>query len=1722
MPDSASDLNADTISTTKILGGVERVHIGESVKTRILAPSVLLWAAVLLIGFTVPAHAQTPPTAADATVTTKEDEAYAFTVADFGFSDTDVGDTLSHVKIISLPGEGEGTLSLNGTAIDVGTPPQVTATELRADKLIYTPPANENGPAFTSFKFKVSDGSEDSASEYTMTMDVQPEVTGSPAVYYEENGTDSVATYTVNGSATWSLKETGDYGYLEIGSATGMLSFDADSFPNGPDFETPVDLGSNNTYAVRVLATVTDGGASVTGELAVIVTVTDMNEYTVSFGSAIYTAKENGTAATVAVTLSAATDRDLTIPLTANPESGDFTAPDAVVFQMGQQDATITVTATEDPDGNDETVTLGFGGLPTGVTAGSPDMTTVTLDDDDEPGVTVSLSSVTVREGGSANYTVKLDTEPTDSVTITVMRRETGIDTDLTADPDTLIFRDSNWNTSQTVTISAAEDDDGEAGVTVFIHAVTSSDTIYKGISAGSVTATEADNDKPGVTISPTSVTVPEGGSASYTVQLDTPPTFDVTVYVVLGPASDPDAKVTVSPDSLVFTDSDWNVPQTVTIFAAEDADSSDVRVTVRHGLAGNDEEYNDDNDEITVAEVTVTEADNDRNYAPAPVDDAAVADEDTDVVIRVLDNDTDANGDDLIVSAVGTPSRGTVAITDGGTTVTYSPYADYDGRDAFEYTVSDGWLTAMATVTVTMLPVPDPPVAVDDTAETDEDTSVEIAVLANDKDADGDRLRVKSVTSPGHGTATVNDDGTVTYTPDPNFDGTDVFRYTATDGTFNATARVTVTVRATNDGPEAADDTAETDEDTAIVIPVLANDKDADGDTLIVSAVGTPSHGTAAITDDGTTVTYTPTADYHGDDAFEYTISDGSVTAKATVTVTVRPVNDGPEATDDEAETDEDTSVEIHVLANDADRDGDRLSVRSVTDPGHGTVAITGDGTTVTYTPNANYHGGDAFEYTVSDGKVTATAAVTVTVHPVNDPPEAADDAAETDEDTAVEIDVLANDTDVDGDELSVQPATDPEHGTVTVNGDGTVTYTPDADYYGGDAFEYTISDGSATATAAVTLTVHPVNDAPVAEDDAAETTEDNAVTIPVLDNDSDAEGSTLSVESATQPGNGTASVNADGTVSYTPHENYHGADSFQYTVTDGEATATGTVSVTIHSVNDPPAATGQMPDMALIVGEGPGTLDAAGFFEDVDGDELAYGAVSSEAGVASVSASGSALTVTAVSEGAATITVTASDGQASATQTFSVAVRVDEQAEKQMVENVLAAMGRNMLTSVTTAIAGRFSGSGGGAGLTVAGRQMSLRDGSVLMALADLTGARRGPDRGRERMTGAELVRSSSFTLPLGQQSGGGRWALWGQGDLRSFEGTDYAGDLTTGYAGLDFRAGNRWVAGVSVSRGGGDMAYSVLGGRDRQMTTTLTGVYPYLRWQPGRATEIWTIAGMGRGDLENQRAGQLERSDLSMRMGVVGVRQSLSGSGALRFGLRGDAGYVRLSTAEGAELTDGLAADAMRIRLGFEGSYTAALGGSVALEPFAEAGAVRDGGDGDTGNGLEVAGGLRLGGSRVHVEARGRMMAIHTAEDYKEQGFSVAVAVNAGEGGSGLSMSLAPRWGARTESAGTLWRDEGLREVAEGRPGVGPGSLDAKIGYGLGVRDGESMLTPFGELNLSGSDNQRAQIGARLAMPESAGQMLSLELAAMRGRRANEAPKYGLELRGSLKLR
>ena len=468
-----------------------------------------------------------------------------------------------------------------------------------------------------------------------------------------------------------------------------------------------------------------------------------------------------------------------------------------------------------------------------------------------------------------------------------------------------------------------------------------------------------------------------------------------------------------------------------------------------------------------------------------------------------------------------------------GDGTITYTPDLHFNGTDTFTYTITDGQGgTDTATVTVSVVPVNDAPVANPDSDTTPEDTPTTIPVLANDTDIEGDTLTVALVTQPANGTVVINGDGTVTYTPDPNFNGTDTFTYrVCDDGTPVACdeGTVTVTVTPQNDPPIAVDDLDATDEDAPVTVAVLTNDSDPDGDPLTITSVSDPANGSVVINGDGT-VTYTPDANYTGTDTFTYTISDSNGgTDTATVTITVSPVGDRPIAIDDSVTTPEDTPIVIpaaDLLANDTDPDGDPLTITSVTDSANGTVVLDVSGNVV-YTPDPDFSGTDTFTYQVCDpGLACDTATVTVTVTPVNDPPVAVDDTATTVEDTPVDVVVLANDSDPEGDPLTVTSiVTVPANGTAVINGDGTITYTPDPNFSGVDAFQYEISDGNGgTDTAWVSfILVTPINDDPVAVDDTDTTPEDTPVIVPVLGNDTDPDGDTLTIQSVTQPANGT-----------------------------------------------------------------------------------------------------------------------------------------------------------------------------------------------------------------------------------------------------------------------------------------------------------------------------------------------------------------------------------------------------------------------------------------------------------------------------------------------------------------------------------------------------------------------------------------------------------------------
>ena len=614
--------------------------------------------------------------------------------------------------------------------------------------------------------------------------------------------------------------------------------------------------------------------------------------------------------------------------------------------------------------------------------------------------------------------------------------------------------------------------------------------------------------------------------------------------------------------------------------------------------------EITDIDGDISITTVTVLIS-NVNSYPLAVVDNVST-NEDTPLNGNLAANDIPSGDGGNVWSKVSDPLHGTVVVNADGT-FTYTPTANYSGLDNFAYKITDAnGDISTASVNITVTKVNHAPVATNDTKITNEDTPIRISVLSNDTDVDGDVLTITSTTNPTNGTVAVNADGTIIYSPTLNFNGSDTFNYTISDGNGgSSTATVTVTVLHVNHVPVATNDTKITNEDTPVTISVLSNDADVDGDVLTITSTTNPTNGTVVVNADGT-ITYSPTLNFNGSDTFNYTIKDGNGgSSTATVTVTVLSVNDPPVAVNDTKTTNEDTPVTIFVLSNDTDVDGDVLTITSTTNPTNGTVVVNADGT-ITYFPTLNFNGSDTFNYTIKDGNGgSSTATVTVAVLSVNDLPVAVNDTKTTNEDTPVTISVLSNDTDVDGDVLTITSTTNPTNGTVMVNADGTITYSPTLNFNGSDTFNYTISDGNGgSSTATVTVTVLSVNDPPVAVNDTKTTNEVTPVTISVLSNDTDVDGDVLTITGTTNPTNGTVFVNANGTITYSPTLNFNGSDTFDYTVSDGNGgLSTATVTVTVLHVNHAPVAVN---DTKTTNEDTPTIISVLSNDTDMDGDVL------------------------------------------------------------------------------------------------------------------------------------------------------------------------------------------------------------------------------------------------------------------------------------------------------------------------------------------------------------------------------------------------------------------------------------------------------------------------------------------------------------------------------------
>lgn len=476
---------------------------------------------------------------------------------------------------------------------------------------------------------------------------------------------------------------------------------------------------------------------------------------------------------------------------------------------------------------------------------------------------------------------------------------------------------------------------------------------------------------------------------------------------------------------------------------------------------------------------------------SPDTEDDLAVTDEDNSVSLDVLANDTDPDNDiDPASLTIATqPANGQATVNPSGGVI-YTPAANFTGNDSFVYSICDGAnQCSTGTVQVTVNPVNDPPTALADQYTTPEDTPLTVAapgILQNDTDLENDPLSAVLVTSiaAGTGTLTLNANGSFSYNPAPDFNGSVSFTYRASDGSLQS-PQVTVTIDVTpvNDAPVAVPNNAQVNEDASVVIQILGNDTDIDNaiNPATLTIITQPERGTIQVNATTGAVTYTPAANYFGNDFFTYRVSDvdGLASNNAMVSITVIPVNDAPVAFADNVVTPEDTPVLIDVLLNDTDIDDvvAGAPIQITMQPSHGTVLVQNG--KVNYSPAENYFGNDSFSYRFLDpqGAASNVVIVSIAVTPVNDAPVAVNDQPDRySKRRPLVIDVHPNDWDVDNtpDQLTLVSAGTPTRGLVRIE-NGKLVYVPASNESGVITFTYVIQDPDGlTAEGTVTLELY------------------------------------------------------------------------------------------------------------------------------------------------------------------------------------------------------------------------------------------------------------------------------------------------------------------------------------------------------------------------------------------------------------------------------------------------------------------------------------------------------------------------------------------------------------------------------------------------------------------------------------------------------------------------
>jgi VCBS repeat-containing protein len=586
---------------------------------------------------------------------------------------------------------------------------------------------------------------------------------------------------------------------------------------------------------------------------------------------------------------------------------------------------------------------------------------------------------------------------------------------------------------------------------------------------------------------------------------------------------------------------------------------------------------YSDDGSSFEDVKVSIMGT----NDAPVTTSFSYTTNEDSTITIKtsdILSHSTDVDSSNLTVTGL-TSSSGTLVDNNDGTW-TLTPNENFNGQIDMSYTVSDGELTSTNHIDVNVLAVNDGPTTSTVNLNGTEDTTIVITqnqLLANATDVDGNQLSVANLSS-NNGTLVDNQDGTWSFTPSQDFNGTVNLTYQVSDGTASVAGGAIVNVGAVNDTPVTTSFGYTTNEDGTLTIKatdILSHSSDVDNTNLSVTGLSSTS-GTLVDNHDGTW-TLTPNENFNGRIDMSYTVSDGELTSTNHIDVNVLAVNDGPTTTNVSLSSGvEDTSVTISkssLLANATDVDGDTLSTASIS-ASHGTIVDNGNGT-ITFTPDANYNGNVNFTYTISDGHGgTTSGTASMNIAAVNDGPTTSTVNLNGTEDTTITItqnQLLANATDIDGNQLSVSNLSS-GNGTLVDNHNGTWSFTPSQDFNGTVNLTYQVSDGTASVAGGAIVNVGAVNDAPVTTSFGYTMNEDGTLTIratDILSHSSDVDSANLTVTGLTTTA-GSLVDNNNGTWTLTPTHDFNGHIDMSFTISDGQLTSTNHIDVNVLPVDD------------------------------------------------------------------------------------------------------------------------------------------------------------------------------------------------------------------------------------------------------------------------------------------------------------------------------------------------------------------------------------------------------------------------------------------------------------------------------------------------------------------------------------------------------------------------